>query len=587
LACGVHDASKSFSMDWTNEIFGQDIVMTVSRRSRCVDSRNGNQDAAVLQEHEANPEALGVGGGGRESFSSLANQMKDSLTSGQTTTEVLSQKGGRAVVKLVLRNNSVRQLATNIPEHRIPKPTLSRFLVTRPRSSSSTALNLGQGESAKEESVRSASMRGLRWLGHMARAAFTRIAAGVMGPVRTPFTDAMLPRILCRAGEIGLPYTGARRPFERTKCVVEALVVIRAVIVVFGYRDGSPSACSRQFDERDFLHLQRHLTDETDPAILPCAIGLVADQWERPGYYQVIQALKTEFFQPDGAAALSPDLVDNGYLVSTSYSFGANNEARLKKLASRLRKHCDVDELELVSLLEDLMEIKVKASDQKAVPALVVMSDELRVQVSLLEQNSRFKLKRAVQDILQPSWTRPALVLFGPAHMNPASFETISLTHTQTPSPVPPAMRLPTAAESLVLSHLAGTAGEDSSLHAVADEDTDSGDLADISDWRIVQRRVRLNQRECKAWLQQAVRDLKSACRAEKDPTHRDMLALARKSCHFPAPLQMIGYPPVNTRQMTPKDLLVMTGKQEQARLKRKTQSSQEAPKRSRIRLTK
>jgi hypothetical protein len=70
-------------------------------------------------------------------------------------------------------------------------------------------------------------MQGLCWLGHMARAAFTRIAAGVMGPVRTPFTDAMLPRILCRAGEIGLPYTGARRPFERTKCVVEALVVIR------------------------------------------------------------------------------------------------------------------------------------------------------------------------------------------------------------------------------------------------------------------------------------------------------------------------------------------------------------------------
>jgi hypothetical protein len=307
---GAGDTSKSFSLDtvlgWA--VPGQ--AEDVAHKTAMADTVPINKDMGIEAWHEANPEWYGIGANGKTSTNPAESRFKNRLTSGVMNVEAcsLDEQGNRVSIMYKRPCNVSVLVNLNLNKGQISQPMLSRFLYTEsnsaPRPGKSIAHCICETPSNGERITKQTDRENMQWLMMLVTLTHTFIRAGLLPRVETPVADMYVPRVLSNASLYGLSKLDAPRHLLRLLAAVRALVVVRAVLFVFGSplsplairNEATGCYTGQKFTMHSFALVAFHLTDSWDPTIFSSALGMVAHQWEPPARYQVIEAIMLVLF---------------------------------------------------------------------------------------------------------------------------------------------------------------------------------------------------------------------------------------------------------------------------------------------------
>jgi hypothetical protein len=158
-----------------------------------------------------------------------------------------------------------------------------------------------------------------RWLQYLLVLTNTMIGMGLLPTVKTPLTDKLFPLVMKTADRYGLLHTNNPRSITRGRAAVRVLVLVRAILLVFGTPLGRLVQDSGKlpFHLHHMWRLAPFLVDN-DPGIFTAAIGLLCQEFEDPFRFKVINALCFHMFlkvaqQSRLSAFIQTDLLTSTY----------------------------------------------------------------------------------------------------------------------------------------------------------------------------------------------------------------------------------------------------------------------------------
>jgi hypothetical protein len=348
---GPAGSSKSFCLMLVKKL---SIPGTVSVRTYMTaksDTASGNQDGLTVIIEEMQGDLASKEGANTTQQAIL----KARLCSGYTTVEepYYDQKGQRSQRTLYCRSNCTFVVASNMKRRDMSSPIVDRFIMQPSMEDFRTDRELTQlicsVDSPELVALREVVNINFRWLQYHISMINMLIQCGVIPSVSLSFTMMVLPEIHRYSKKLGVTNTHRPRPTARLMAVMRTLVLIRAVLYVFGSPwsplapDSKSKSClsddppettkqwesmwnSSEENEQIEMHKTEHYLEvvpylnDADPSLLTFAVGLLRHQWEPPLLADIIRVMSGNTNISGGKKKTFVDLDVRGLQLDTNLS---------------------------------------------------------------------------------------------------------------------------------------------------------------------------------------------------------------------------------------------------------------------------
>jgi len=319
---GPAGSSKSFSLLLVAKLAIEGTVSVRTYMTAKSDTASGSQDGTTVIIEEMQGDLASKDGANTTQQAIF----KARLCSGYTTVAepYYNAEGQRSQRTLYCRSNCTFVVASNMKRRDVSGPIEDRFIMMPSmeefRSDRELTQLICSVDPPELSALRKMVTENFRWMQYHISMINSLIQCGVLPAVSLPFTMVVLPEIHKYAKKLGVTNTQRPRPTARLKAIMRTLVLIRAVLYVFGSPISPlaptsthtarlathppptlvewsnwkpPPSAGTEHRPEHYLEVLPYLND-SDPSLLVFAVGILKHQWEPPMLSDIVQVLSKD-----------------------------------------------------------------------------------------------------------------------------------------------------------------------------------------------------------------------------------------------------------------------------------------------------